>query len=116
MSNPNWTEWTDQLCAENKCSADDQVELMRQVLEGTKPISARLEVREMEKKQREIQKAVDAVQKAYEANPTGSREEIKKAAYKNITGSVILSLLLYALLSVVTKMAIEWLLDKLFSK
>lgn len=116
MSNPNWAEWTDQLCAENKCSADDQLELMQQVLEGRKPISARLEVREMEKRQREIKKAVDAVQKAYEANPSGSREEIKKAAYKTITGSVILSLLLYALISAVTKMAIEWLLDKLFSK
>jgi len=116
MSNPNWAEWSDQLFNENKCSDDQIVAVVKQVFDGTRPISAKIEVREMERKQRELRKAVEAVQKAYEANPLGSREELKKAAYRNITGSVILSLLIYALLSVVTKMAIEWLLDKLFSK
>ncbi len=115
MNNPDWAKWTDELCTENQCSDDQIVTLMRQVLDGTKPFESRYEVRGLERKQQELKKAVAAVQKAYEANPNASREELKKAAYKNITGSVILSFLIYALLSVVVKMAIEWLLDKLFS-
>jgi hypothetical protein len=115
MSNPDWAKWTDDLCAENQCSDDQIVTLMRHVLDGTKPFEARHEVRILERKQKEIKQAVAAVQKAYEANPNASREELKKAAYKNITGSVILSFLIYAMMSVVVKMAIEWLLDRLFS-
>jgi hypothetical protein len=109
MSAHNWDEWSEQLLVENKCSDD-------QVMEAMRGPDSRAQVRELERKQRDIRKAVAAVKKAYEENPGGSREELQKAAYKNITGSVILSLVLYALLSVVVKMAIEWLLDKLFSK
>ena len=109
MNEPKWDEWAEQLYVEHKCSDD-------QILEAMKGVSSRAHVRNLEKKQKDVKKAVDAVKKAYEDNPEGSREEIKKAAYENITGSVILSLIIYALLSVVVKMAIEWLLDKLFSK
>jgi Fe2+ transport system protein B len=109
MSAHNWDEWSEQLLTENKCSAAC-------IVAATQAASTKAHLRNMERKQRDIKKAVAAVKKAYEENPDGSREEIQKAAHKNITGSVILSLIIYAVLSVVVKMAIEWLLDKLFSK
>jgi hypothetical protein len=109
MNDPQWDDWTEQLYGENKCSN-------AQLLAATQELEGQPKLRELEKRQRDVKKAVAAVKQAYEANPNGSREEIKKAAYRNVTGSVILSILAYALLSAVISKAITWLIDRLFSK
>lgn len=109
MSKPDWDNWTEQLYGEYKCTD-------AQIFAAGNEAASRPQIRELEIRQRDLRKAVNAVKKAYEANPNGSRKEIEKAAYRNVTGSVILSILAYALLSAVVTQAITWLLNQLFSK
>lgn len=106
----NWDNLAEEYCIVHACS---EAEIFSYSLaEGEKSAT----VRSLRKKRRDIQKATQAVKKAYEANPNASREEMQKQAYKFFVGGVILSILLSALMSVLAKMAIEWLLDKIFNK
>jgi len=101
----NWNAWTEELCEANGCGQD-------QILQAG---TDRRQKRKLEKKKRDIHAAGEAVRQAYEANPTGSREQVRSQAYKLITGSVILIILLQVLLSVLIKYAIEWFLDRIYN-
>ena len=106
----NWDDLAEEYCTLQYCSA---AEIFNYSLaEGENSVT----VRSLRKKRRDIQKATQAVRKAYESNPTATREEMKKTTYKFFVGGIILSILLSALMSVLAKMAIEWLLDKIFNK
>lgn len=101
----NWEAWTEELCAANGCGTEQ----MRQAS------GDRRRLRKLEKKQRDIRAAGEAVRQAYEANPDGTREQVRDQAYKLLTGSAILTILLMALLSAVIKIAIEWFLDRIYN-
>lgn len=70
----------------------------------------------IEKKRKEALKAMVAVKHAWNVNPHASQKQMRKEAYKFVTGGVILAILLQALLSVTMKLAIDYFLDKLFSE
>ena len=59
-------------------------------------------------------KAFDAVQKAYAANPKASRRALKRQAYRFLIPGIG-GLLLQIFLSAAIKIALEWLLDEMFS-
>lgn len=101
----NWETLTEELCEANGCSHKQMLQVGND----------RKQLRKLEKQRREIQAAGDAVRQAYEANPAGTREQVRNQAYKLLTGSVILTILLQALLSVLIKYAIEWFLDRIYN-
>lgn len=106
----NWDDLADEYCILQSCS---EAEIFSYSLaEGENSGT----VRSLRKNRRDIQKATQAVRKAYESNPNAPRDEMRKTAYKFFVGGVILSILLSALMSVLAKMAIEWLLDKILNK
>jgi hypothetical protein len=101
----NWDQWIDELCEANECT------LKHIERAGWN----RRQARELAKQQRDIRTAAKAVRQAYEANPTGTREQTRDEAYKFLTGGVILTILVQALLTVAVKLAIEWFLDRLYN-
>jgi len=64
--------------------------------------------------QAEASKAFDAIQKAYVANPNASRRALKRQAYRFLIPGIG-GLLLQIFLSAAIKIALEWLLDEMFS-
>ncbi len=62
----------------------------------------------------EASKAFDAIQKAYVANPNASRRALKRQAYRFLIPGIG-GLLLQIFLSAAIKIALEWLLDEMFS-
>ncbi len=62
----------------------------------------------------EASKAFDAIQKAYVANPNASRRALKRQAYRFLIPGIG-GLLLQFFLSAAVKIALEWLLDEMFS-
>lgn len=62
----------------------------------------------------EAAKAFDAIQKAYTANPKASRRALKRQAYRFLVPGIG-GLLLQIFLSAAIKIALEWLLDEMFS-
>lgn len=104
----NWNQLTEECCQEHNCS-DQQIAM---AMSG--PYSPII-TRDMRRKRGEVQRAAAAIQRAYEANPQASRDELRKQTYKFLIGGVILTFLLQALLSVVVKMAIEWFLNRIFN-
>lgn len=100
----NWDAWTEELCEQQECA----------VTHLQSAIGDRRQLRQLERKRQEIQKAASAVRQAYEENPARSREDTRKRAYQLITGSIILTILIQVLLSVVIKLAIEWFLDHIY--
>ena len=64
--------------------------------------------------QDEAIKAFDAVQKAYAANPKASRRALKRQAYRFLLPGIG-DLLLQIFISAAIKIALEWLLDEMFS-
>ena len=59
-------------------------------------------------------RAFKAIQKAYTANPNASRRALKRQAYRFLTPGIG-GLLLQLFLSAAIKIALEWLLDEMFS-
>ena len=104
----NWDQLTEECCQEQGCS-DQQIAM---AMSG--PYSPIL-TQNMRRKQNDVQRASAAIRRAYENNPTASRDDLRRQAYKFLIGGVILTFLLQALLSVVVKMAIEWFLNRIFN-
>jgi hypothetical protein len=104
----NWDQLTDEYCQEQGCS-DQHIAM---AMSG--PYSPII-TQSMRRKQTDVQRAVTALRRAYENNPTASRDELRRQTYKFLIGGVVLTFLLQALLSVVVKMAIEWFLNRIFN-
>lgn len=101
----NWETLAEELCEAEGCSP----KLMLQAS------NSRKQLRKLEKKRRDIQSAGEAVRRAYEANPTGTRTQVRNQAYQFIIGSSLLAIFFHALLSALIKLAIEWFLDRLYN-
>ena len=106
----NWDASLEEFCEQQNCS---EHQIMRA---NGNPVSRR-EAVVMQKRQKEAKTAMNAVRRAIEEDPTRSREDARKRACSFIiTGSLILSLFVQALLSTFMKRAIEWFLDKYYNK
>lgn len=68
--------------------------------------------RRLNRERENIEKALLAVKKAQEANPTATRAELQSAAYATLSGGFLLSFFLRFLLSALVRQAIEWFLDR----
>jgi hypothetical protein len=105
MTSKDWGDLQFELCLEQKCTF-----YFGETARTDK------EKRKIRKRERDIQTAVRAVRKAYEEDPTRSREALKKRTYQLITGNPILILVAQVLLSVAIKYAVEWLLDRIYNR
>ena len=106
-TNVNWDVLCEQFCVENGIS---EITYMQAV--GANDQRALLRI---EKKRKDAAKAMAAVKHAWQENPRATQEQMRRKAYKFVTGGVILTLLLQVLLSATIKLAIDYFLDKLFS-
>lgn len=105
----NWDGLLDQFCEEQQCST-------RQIMAASSNPVSRREAVQMERRQKDATKAMNAVRRAIEEDPTRAREDARKRACQFIIGGVILSIIIQSLLSVFIKRAIEWFLDKYYNK
>lgn len=103
----NWTELTEECCYAQGCAISQLPKLT--VTTASKRIAQDLLTR-----RESIHKVAVAVQKAREANPNGTREQIHKQAVKFILGSIIFFFLGNILLNLVMRMALDWFLARLF--
>lgn len=102
----DWEEARENFCTENGIGA---VTYMQAVGSNNQR-----EILRIEKKRKDVAKAMTAVKQAWQDNPHASRSQVEKKAYKFVTGGVVLALLLQVLLSATIKLAIDYFLDKLF--
>jgi hypothetical protein len=122
----NWNEWIIELCEANECS-----ESHVHKVEPNKKLKKKLQ-----RRQKDIYLAAEAVKHAYEQFPTGTKDELREQAYlftapgysflySSALGKKIPKLrdkayemaalsFLNVLLSVALKYAIEWFLDKVY--
>lgn len=103
----DWEQTREEFCDKNEIGA---VTYMQAV-----GANNQREILRIEKQRKDVAKAMVAVKHAWQDNPHASREYVKRRAYKFVTGGIVLTLLLQALLSATMKLAIDYFLDKLFS-
>ena len=103
----NWDEMLEEYCTTLNCSSKqyDIAEWVRSK-----------DLRRMKRDRNNAKTAMNAVKKAYEANPGASPEEIRQQSYKFIASSAILSIILSALLYTAISKAIEWFIDRMYNK
>ncbi len=104
----NWAELTEKCCNVQGCS-------LYSIPKTTLTVTSRRFAQGLLKKRENISKVALAVQKAYEANPTGTREQIQEQATKFIVSSFILFFIGSLLLNKVMSIALTWFLDYLFN-
>jgi hypothetical protein len=104
----DWSVLCEQFCDENGIGA---ITYMQAISKNDRRALLRIE-----KKRKDATRAMEAVKHAWQENPRASCEQMRRKAYKFVTGGVILTLLLQVLLSATMKLAIDYFLDKLFSE
>lgn len=75
--------------------------------------ASKKEQKKLEKQREQIERATRAVQRALAQQPTASKEETRKLAYKFLSGG-LLGVLLQQFLPLLIKKAVEWLLQQLY--
>jgi len=103
----NWIALTEECCGTQGCS-------LSAIPKTTLTTTSRRVAQGVLKKRENISRVALAVQKAYEANPAGTREQTQEQATKFIVSSFIFFFIGSLLLNKVMSIALTWFLDYLF--
>ena len=104
----NWTELTEECCNAQGCA-------MSSFPKTRVTLAAKRLTHDLLKKREDVRRVALAVRKAYEANPNGTEEQIRKQAVKFITGGLIFFFVGSFLLNQVMSIALAWFLKRLFT-
>jgi hypothetical protein len=104
----NWNELMEECCSAQGCATFH-------FPKTTATAGAKRLAQDLAGRRADIRKVAAAVQKAYEANPNGTKEQIRKQSVKFIAGGFIFFFIGSLILNKVMSIALSWFLDQLFN-